>query len=154
MTPKIAIKETMENRYADLHDCTCTKCVSACRTCPGGLIPSDMPSIAQFLGISEEELKNQYLIRDFFTDSRGEDKLIWRPVKISDIDDKPLEQPGTKASWGYAFTQANCIFLKEGKCSIHSVKPFDCKTSMGCQDGNMKGELVNEFLANQWNEKA
>jgi hypothetical protein len=46
-----------------METCYCKECVSACLNDPGRLVPDDMRKLSQFLGISVDELKENYLVR-------------------------------------------------------------------------------------------
>ena len=83
----------------------CKKCGNCCKFGSGYLINDDISKIAKFLGVSEEELKEKYLEK---VHMYGQE--IFRPNQK-----KKGKQYG------------ECIFLKDKKCSIHKVKPLNCK---------------------------
>ncbi|MBL7055076.1 YkgJ family cysteine cluster protein [Candidatus Woesearchaeota archaeon] len=94
------------------NDCKCEACESGCGFGSGILIEGEEKKIAEFLGISEEELKKKYLeeVEEF-------NKKFLRP-KI-----KRGEKP-----------YGPCIFFDEKqKCKIHKVKSMQCKLSMSCK---------------------
>jgi Fe-S-cluster containining protein len=82
----------------------CTQCGHCCKYGSGFLIQSDLQPIADFMGVSKEELQEIYLdeVEQFHT-------TLFRP-KL------------------HSYPVGACIFLKENKCSIHPVKPLQCKT--------------------------
>jgi len=107
---------------------SCSKCMSGCSYGSGAFAQGEEKKLAEFLGVSEEELNKNYLepIQKF-------DTVLMRPKLIRE-QDKPYGQ---------------CIFFhpKIG-CTIHEVKPLQCKTAT-CkehgEDTNLWFEL-NNFL--------
>ena len=93
--------------------CRCYACNNGCKYGSGSLVGEDVKIIAAFLGISEEELKKKFLEEiELFN------KKILRPKLLR--GKKPYGQ---------------CIFYDEQKgCTIHPVKPLECKTSINCKD--------------------
>ena len=94
--------------------CRCDSCNHGCRYGSGSLAGDDSKNIAKFLGISEEELKNGFLEEiELFN------KKLLRPKLIRE------------KSKHYG----KCIFYDdENGCTIHEVKPLECKTSISCRD--------------------
>lgn len=94
------------------HPCKCNACEIGCKYGSGTLINEDISKIAEFLAVSEDVLKREFLeeIEKFNT------KLL-RPKLIR------KNNPYGK-----------CIFFDEKiGCKIHEVKPLECKISMGCK---------------------
>ncbi|MGM5488745.1 MAG: YkgJ family cysteine cluster protein [Nanobdellota archaeon] len=80
----------------------CNNCGGCCQYAAGYVLPEDIPRIAGYLGISEEELKDRYLVEvDVFATTLHKPKI-------------------TKEPFG------PCIFYEQG-CSIHEMKPFHCR---------------------------
>lgn len=109
-----------------MKDCSCGTCVKACETTPGWFAPKEAENAAKVLGIDWAEFRKQ-LIVDYWVSTTGPDILAYSPRKIGVDDGKYL------ASWSWAFTAAKCVFLKDGKCSIHAVKPYECRHAMPCE---------------------
>jgi len=97
--------------------CDCGKCKAACRAMPGMLAPGDVASIAKFLGTEPDDA----FVANFFAASEG--ALVLGPsgpLRIQTIT--PRQRP-----------DGSCVFLTpEGKCSIHPVSPFGCRTFNVC----------------------
>lgn len=116
------------------HPCKCNACSVGCRHGSGALADDDVPRIARFLGITEEELKSDFLEEiEKFNTKRLRPKILRK--------DKPY---------------GKCIFYdeKEG-CRIHEAKPLECKVSMGCKDYGEKISLwfmLNHFVNGNDNE--
>ena len=104
--------------------CTCKACSVGCMYGSGAMVENDIVNIADFLNISQDELKEKYLekIKKFNTER-------FRP-KILRRDSKPY---------------GPCIFFKEGRCVVHPVKPIECRISMGCRPYGE--ELIQWFTA-------
>ena len=94
--------------------CQCSACNHGCKFGSGALAEDDSKNIAQFLKISEEELKNNFLEeKELFNKKILKPKLIREKDKI----------------------HGRCIFYDDKKgCTIHDVKPLECKTSIQCKD--------------------
>jgi len=101
-----------------------------CRHGSGALAEGEVEKLAEFLGISEEVLKKEFLeeIEKFNT------KLL-RPKIIR--DGKPY---------------GKCIFFDEQLgCKIHEAKPLECKIAMGCKPYGE--ELALWFMLNHFVDK-
>ena len=93
--------------------CSCSSCSHGCRYGSGLLAADDKGRIAAFLGISEEELKKGFL---------EEVELFNKKMLM------PMVLRGSKP-------YGQCVFYDENeKCTIHDVKPLQCKTSISCKD--------------------
>ncbi len=103
-----------------LADTPCRKhnCSKCCEYGTGTAPESDLPAIAEHLGVSEEKLKEHYFepVTRFHT-------THWKPKMVS----KPY---------------GACVFLGKESCTIHSVRPTGCKLS----SWNHHGEKLNEWF--------
>jgi Fe-S-cluster containining protein len=80
----------------------------------GSLVGNDAKNIAKFLSVSEEELK-----KGFLEEVELFNKKLLRPKLIREKG-KPY---------------GKCIFFDDEKgCTVHPVKPLECKTSINCKD--------------------
>ena len=94
--------------------CRCNSCNHGCKFGSGSLVGDDSKNIAKFLGISEEELK-----KGFLEEVELFNKKLLRPKLIREKG-KPY---------------GRCVFFDDEKgCTIHEVKPLECKTSISCKD--------------------
>ena len=122
---------------------------------PGGLIPDDLQPIADFLKMSVVELQQQCLIQDWYG-MGGDQLLIWKPVKMG-ARGFPLEKTGGIASFEYGFANHGyCIFFDRGsgQCKVHSVKPFECRAAMPCnEEKGVSGGISNRWMAHQWGDQ-
>ena len=91
----------------------CRQCGHCCSHGSGFLVGEDAKEISKHLKITEEELKQKYLEeKELFNTKLLRPKLITK--------NKPY---------------GKCIFLKDKICSIHKVKPFQCRIGNCSEDG-------------------
>ena len=122
ITKNTPLKEVMELAAP----CQCDACNHGCKYGSGSLAEGDSKKIAEFLKISEEDLK-----KDFLEETELFNKKVLRP--------RLLRKKGK--------VHGRCIFFDDIKgCTIHEVKPLECKTSMGCKD--YSEELSIWFMVN------
>ena len=94
--------------------CRCNSCSNGCKYGSGVLIGDDSKNIAAFLKISEEKLKS-----DFLEETEQFNTKFHRP--------RLLREKGRE------FGQ--CVFYNDEKgCTIHEVKPLQCKATIQCKD--------------------
>jgi len=94
--------------------CRCNACNHGCTMGSGILIGDDAKNIAGFLKISEEDLKNEFL------------------EEIEQFNNKKLRPRLLRKGNNH---HGQCIFFDEQKgCTIHAVKPLQCKTSIACKE--------------------
>ena len=105
--------------------CSCEQCNHGCKLGSGFLAKGDKEKIASFLKIDVKELEKKYL-----------EKLR--------LLNKDMFRPKLERKNGMPF--GKCNFFKDNKCSIHSVKPLECKIAMGCREYGE--ELTQWFMLN------
>lgn len=149
-------------------ECTCKECISFCERTPGWFRLGEIPLLAEFLDLSVVEVFRKYLIADFWIGD-SQDIFVLAPVKDFDhplslgntsyqelIDfqrrhneemGRDCDRVGRRASWGYAFCHARCVFLRGDKCSIYSVRPLECAVA---HHEKKTGEKVRELIAEEW----
>ena len=94
--------------------CRCNGCNHGCKYGSGSLAGNDAKNIAKFLGISEEELK-----KGFLEEIELFNKKLLRPKLIREKNKH----------------YGKCIFYDDEKgCTVHEVKPLECKTSISCKN--------------------
>ncbi|MFI5343581.1 MAG: YkgJ family cysteine cluster protein [Chlamydiales bacterium] len=101
MKSKLKVIEESKPWYADGLRFKCTECGQCCTGAPGYVWVNDqeIEQIASHLNLSIEEFAQRYLRR-----VRGRLSL--------------LEHPKT----------FDCVFLKDKKCQIYSIRPTQCRT--------------------------
>lgn len=121
--------QTKEDVLKQAPACKCTKCEHGCKYGSGAFAKGEEEQAAKAFGKPVEQFRKQYLekIEKFNT-------TLWRP-KIKRENGKPYGQ---------------CIFFDAQKgCTIHAVKPLECKTAMGCSPAGEELNLwftINNFL--------
>jgi len=83
----------------------CKQCGHCCSQGSGFLVGDDIKNIAEYLKITEKEVKEKYLEEKELFNT----KLLRPKLKK---EDKPYGE---------------CIFLKDKKCTINKVKPLQCR---------------------------
>jgi len=149
-------------------ECTCQECISYCERTPGWFRLGELPLLAEFLELPVAEVFGKYLIADFWT-GESEEIFVLAPMKDFDhplslgdssyqelIDfqrrhneemGRDCDRAGRRASWGYAFCHARCVFLKEGRCMIYPVRPFECAVVL---HGKKNPKDIRELIAKEW----
>jgi Fe-S-cluster containining protein len=93
--------------------------------------------------MSEKELFNKYLAVDWFEDYKGKTVFVIAPAIRG-------EETGTEYP---ADPRGECIFFKNGKCKIHSAKPFECSQYIHSdlfQDmETRRAEVTEEWVSEQ-----
>lgn len=101
------------------NDCACSSCQGACATKPGWFMPGEAEKAAEHLGLSLTDLFHQSLSVDWWE----RDADVPHDVFIL----SPAVMGGSPGSEFDADPGGICVFFKEGRCSIHEVKPFECR---------------------------
>lgn len=96
-------------------DCTCEVCRAACEHKPGWFLPGQAEMVADYLGITLGELFNEYLAVDYWLDEQDIFVLAPATKTITPGVEYPADPHG------------ECVFYHDGLCSIHDVKPHECK---------------------------
>lgn len=119
----------------DVIECSCGICVSACHKKPGWFLPEEIKPAADFLGLTEKEFFDKYLAVDYYM----QDDMIYvlSPAVVGQETGKefPLDPLG------------RCVFLKDDKCSIHAVKPHECRSYDHRNENNKELHLK---VAEEW----
>ena len=74
----------------------CTQCANCCRVTEVGITPRDVEKLAKFIGVSENEFRQQYTQRD-------------------DADAMILKRG-----------EGGCVFLEGNLCSVYEARPHNC----------------------------
>ncbi len=136
--------ETLPESARDKGEVSCCSSAHCCYTLPGALSEEDIKPIAEYLGITEEELYKQYLTLCF----------NWEDFRLLPV------RKGMPAG-GYTSMVKNrvvspCIFLdeqNENHCRIHPVKPLECR-EYGCwkkEEAPMPSVSLTRVIQLGWN---
>lgn len=109
------------NHPFERSSCDCGKCTAACRCMPGTVAPGELEEIAAYLGVPCDDA----FAAKYFEASDG--PLVAK--EIAGTDDVhwfriPTIVPKLMAH--------GCVFLSEGRCTIHPVAPFGCAMHKVC----------------------
>lgn len=117
-------------------DCSCEHCQSACTVKPGWFLPGQAEKVARYLGKSLKELFDESLSVDWWV---GADPLyLITPAVVG-------REGGMMPGSG----RGTCVFFKDGKCSIHAVKPFECRM-MKHDDTREQVQRRHRMVAHAW----
>jgi len=106
--------------------CGCVACSHGCTMGSGCFADGETKKLAQFMGITEDELEKHIESVELFN------KKMVRPK----IERKSTEKPYGK-----------CTFYDSNKgCTVHPAKPLQCKISMGCKP--YSAQLTSWFTLN------
>ena len=120
-------KNTPEKTILELGK-ECKRCNKCCTFGSGCLADDDVKKIANFLKIKEEELKKKYLEEiEKFNTKRFRPKILRQGKKYG-----------------------KCVFLSNDGCTIHKVKPFECKIANCSKHGQSVSIwfMLNYFVNN------
>lgn len=120
-------------------NCKCNMCQSACKDKPGWFKPGEAEQVAELLALSMPDFFSKYLLVDYFT---GElDIFLLSPSVVG--ADAGEEFP--------ANPRGQCVFYKDGKCSIYSARPFECREYFHEQSHDEISER-HEAVAEAWSD--
>lgn len=101
--------------------CSCEDCKSACRRKPGWFTPGQIERVAEHLQIPLAQLFKTKLAVDFYygegDDSDGIDRFAISPAVVGN-------EPGQEFP---VKPVGRCVFYEKGRCTIHAVKPDECR---------------------------
>jgi len=149
-------------------ECSCRECISYCKKRPGWFRPQEILPLAEFLGLIIEETFQKYLIIDYwctddsiyllspvkdfdkllFSKDPSERELISLYLESNKLLGRDCDRAGSYASFAYAFVHAPCIFLRDDKCSIYPVRPFECEVTWHNNDDSIRN--VRKLIAAEW----
>ena len=113
-----------------LASCMCAVCQEQCTHKPGWFKPGEAEKVAEFLRIDLQELFDQYLMPDSWELPRDSIRTLSPAIK------------GKKPGQRLAYAAGECVFFKEGRCTIHPVKPYECLHATHSPDGTDPHEEV------------
>ena len=102
-------------------------------------MPGEVEKVAEFMGIPLRKLFKKYLGVTFRSRNPKVFGLAPATKSMKAGEEYPPDPRGT------------CVFLKEGRCSIHAVKPYECRI----MDHNMtheQSEALKDELIEAWTD--
>jgi Fe-S-cluster containining protein len=127
--------------------CTCAECKRACERKPGWFLPGEVEAVAEHLGITLAELFTSKLAVDWWEDT-GDDERITHDIFVlaPAITTSP---PGTEYPGN---PEGRCVFYVEGRCTIHPVKPFECRAAFHTDNDHGVIQRQHADVAVAWDE--
>lgn len=119
--------------------CSCEICKNACKNRPGWFIPEQVPEIETYFGRNIFDLLGKELAIDWGTDMEMKENILLLAPNIK--GNQSIQYP--------ANPRGECIFLKEGKCTIYSVRPYECGVTSHT-DKEEKDILRHIEIATKW----
>ena len=121
--------------------CICDECISYCKTKPGWFLPGEIEMVSEYLGMSLKDLFNEYLSVDWFLDDDDLDLYPITPAIIGHYN---------RSGKMFTFNPIGvCIFLVDNRCSIHEVKPYECRDALhGADSQYIRGR--HREIARAW----
>ena len=110
--------------------CTCEECQAQCSFKPGWFLSGEIEKVATFFTMSLHDIFRRYFAVDWWEDD--EPTFVVSPA----ITTSPAGKEFPSDPRGI------CVFFVQGKCSIHAVKPFECKESLHNSDPGKRHEIV------------
>lgn len=118
-------------------ECVCDHCVRCCTIKPGWFKPGEVEKVAEYLKMTVQELFEKYLGVDWW-------------VNLNDSGDVFLLSPATvDMTPGQEFPRnprGTCVFLKDDRCTIHPVKPYECRIA----HHSRKSMAYHKVIAEAW----
>jgi len=114
--------------------CSCKRCISACSNKPGWFLPGEVEKTAKFLDMTTQDFFDKYLAVDWFRDT-----FVLAPAIIE-------SKPGGMYPLN---PHGQCIFFKNNRCSIHAVKPFECR-NYNHNKRTEESQATHELVAKEW----
>lgn len=129
---------------------SCDHCSFCCNR-PGWFAPGEAQRTARALGFPWEEFRDHYLVIDSLFDGK---RIIygWCPAKTVTATGELVEPAGKLVSSTWQIPQLGqmCIFWKDFRCSIHDVKPLECKEYECWNPDPKKSTALHGSLLRLW----
>lgn len=121
---------------------TCQTCVGACYRKPGWFLPGEAEKVADYLGITLQELFRTKLGVDWWEDHPATDSDVFLLAPATTDMNPGEEYPGTPGG--------RCVFLTaDARCSIHGVKPHECRVHW-CGQSDRDATALHRSTADAW----
>lgn len=134
-------KETNSNLgtlFNNIPSCNCDICQSACKEKPGWFLPEQIEVLKQYFKVND--------IRELL--NTGKFAIDW----WEETDDILVLAPNIKNNGNIQYPsdpRGECVFFKDGKCEIHSIRPIECEALHHDQDKYSSNGL-HEKVAKEW----
>lgn len=124
--------------------CQCRECRLACTNKPGWFQPGEAERAAKLTGMSLPNFFKRFLQVDWWcADSKVDhDVFVLSPAVVNG-------QPGEMFAGN---PRGTCVFYKDGQCSIHAAKPFECRDAYHT-DADKKIETRKVGITKKWDKQ-
>ena len=102
-------------------ECGCGVCQSYCERIPGWFKPGELEKAAELKHMTPAEFFKEFVTVDYCV---GDTVFALRPRTVAEV--------GGEVSSFNPYRNRCVFFTDDGKCEIHTAKPYECATS-GCQ---------------------
>ncbi len=123
-------------------DCSCDRCQSLCHNKPGWFAPQQIELVARKRGVTIENLFKNYLVIDaVLITEAGKPKgaYVLAPAIVG-TGSGIIADPAARGT---------CVWLKDGKCEIHEVKPTECRVT-DHSTSPRDNDLLRASILKQW----
>ena len=124
------------NEYSS---CTCEICRNACNNRPGWFVPEQVPEIEAYFAKKLSDFLGKELAIDWGNDMDMRENILLLAPNIE--GNQSIQYP--------ANPRGKCVFFKEGRCAIYSIRPYECGVA-NHMDGEEKDFLRHVAIASQW----
>jgi Fe-S-cluster containining protein len=123
-------------------DCSCDRCQSLCHSKPGWFTPQEIELVARKLNVAIEDLFKDYLTIDAVLIAEAD-----RPTGVYVL--APAIVGRKSATIAEPTARGSCVWLKNGKCDIHAVKPAECRATDHSTSGR-DSDMLRASILKQW----
>jgi Fe-S-cluster containining protein len=123
-------------------DCSCDRCQSLCHSKPGWFTPQQIELVARKRDVAIEDLFKDYLTIDAVLIAEA-----GRPTGVYVL--APAIVGAESGSISDPAARGTCVWLRNGKCDIHEMKPAECRAtdhSTSARDS----DLLRAAILKQW----
>lgn len=148
---RLVVEDALHKPDPTDRSCTCQKCIDSCCYKPGWFLPGEAEKVAEGLGVTLQQLFRTHLAVDHWTSAAGTPDILalspavmpesrrYTPFPGERAIRIPGGSPGTRFAWD---PTGRCVFLKDGRCTIYAVRPFECRDVMHDETRTMSSEEV------------
>jgi hypothetical protein len=125
-----------------------------CENAPGWFAPGEMEAAAAWMGMTPDAFFEKYIVLQSvkLPDEPGRPTVeVLVPTKV-DSEGKPLLGAGCRPPRAYQYMNGPCVFYKERRCSIHPVRPMECRGYF-CEQPeseNITHEQIGKLWYDRW----
>lgn len=131
-----------------MSDCSCSTCQSACLHKPGWFLPEEIKPLAEFLGMTEKEVFDNHLMVDYAVVVDHDVPEDFDHNLIYVLSPKIV---GKKGGTEFPFDPGGkCHWFVDGKCSIHPVKPYECRQYDHTKTQKQSEQVHATDIPNRW----